>query len=48
MSWNLSGENAEEMKVVYILRITTVTIKQQNSFEELVFMNEANRFSNRL
>jgi|TergutCu122P5_1016488.scaffolds.fasta_scaffold1802275_4 hypothetical protein len=33
MSWNLSEENAEEMKVAYVLRITTVTIKQQYLFE---------------
>jgi len=48
VSWNLSGENAEEMKVAYILRITAVTIKQQYLYEQLLFMNDANRFSNRL
>jgi hypothetical protein len=48
MSWKLSGENAEEMKVAYVLRITAITIKQQYLFEQFVFMNDANRFSNRL
>jgi hypothetical protein len=33
MSLNLSGENAEEINVTYVLRITAVTIRQQYLFE---------------
>jgi len=45
MSLNLPGENAEEMKVAYVLRITAVTIRQQYLFEQLIFTNDVNRFS---